>query len=147
MSGAEANLEMDSRFHACPSTPSQTTAELGAGFRFDCLGRPNCRTHLGIYTVNDIRRNVHIVLCHPEDPRNVGGAIRAAANAGLAGVRVASRDAFDERDLFCYSSGALVKPRGVFDSVPDAVADCHRVIGTSRRLETPTPLQSGLHRD
>ena len=68
----------------------------------------------------------------------MGGAIRAAANAGLAGVRVASRDAFDERDLFCYSSGALdLSLVEFFDSVPDAVADCHRVIGTSRRLRDP----------
>ena len=49
-------------------------------------------------------RNVHFVLCNPEDPRNVGGAIRGAANAGIGSVRIATQVDFDERDIFCYSA-------------------------------------------
>lgn len=81
---------------------------------------------------------VYAVLCHPADVRNVAGAIRAVVNAGLAGIRIATRIPFDERDLLCYSSGATEFANlEFFPTVEDAIADCPRVIGTSRRLRDP----------
>ena len=76
-----------------------------------------------------------IVLCRPADVRNVGGAIRAVANAGIGEIRVVTSKRFDQRDLLCYSSGATdhLEAR-VFSCVAEAVADCGLVIGTSRRL-------------
>ncbi|MEE2786355.1 MAG: TrmH family RNA methyltransferase [Myxococcota bacterium] len=83
-------------------------------------------------------QDIHFVLCHPEDPRNVGGAIRGAANAGIGSIRIVTTVDFDERDIFCYSSGALdLSVVQSYPTVAAAVADCHRVIGTSRRVRDP----------
>lgn len=83
---------------------------------------------------------VHVVLCHPADVRNVGSVIRAAANFGLRSVRIVTedRDHLSDEDMYWFSSGAVEKiPVQWFDDVPSAVADCHRVLGTSRRPSDP----------
>lgn len=77
---------------------------------------------------------IHAVLCHPDDPRNVGTAARAVANHGLSSLRVVTARAFDERDLHAYSSGAVENITYVeVATLDEAIADCHRVVGTSRR--------------
>ena len=53
-------------------------------------------------------------------------------------MRVVTQVAFDERDIFCYSSGASdMIDLQFFGSVDEAIADCERVVGTSRRLRDP----------
>lgn len=82
----------------------------------------------------------HIVLCHPTDVRNVGSVVRAAANFDLQSVRVVIEDRshLSEEDLYWFSSGAIeVLPIEWFPDLPSAVADCQRVLGTSRRPRDP----------
>lgn len=82
--------------------------------------------------------SIVFVLCHPTDPRNVGGAARAVANFGLGALRVASETPFEPEDVHAYSAGAVRTIR--FEPYPDvdaAIADCDRVIGTSRRTRDP----------
>ena len=101
--------------------------------------------------MTDFRRSTWVVLCNPADPRNVGGAIRAVTNAGLAGTRVVTETPFEPRDLHCYSSGSIQHAEvSFFASVEAATADCTRVIGSSRRLHDddspPTWPAAGLAR-
>ncbi len=74
------------------------------------------------------------VLCRPADSRNVGGAIRAVVNHGLAELRVVTDTPFDPEDLFFFSSGSVdVAEYREFPTLDAAIADRSRVIGTSRR--------------
>gem|GEM_PF-1055947 len=85
--------------------------------------------------MEDVRSRTTFVLCNPADVRNVAGAIRAVVNSGIAEIRVVTEQTFDERDLLCYSSSAIEHAHlTFFEDVPSAIADCDRVIGTSRRL-------------
>ena len=82
--------------------------------------------------------DVWAILCHPADVRNVGGAIRAVANHGWAGLRIVTNTDFDERDIHCYSSGAIeFVPVEFVPSLDEALADCQLVVGTSRRMRDP----------
>ena len=83
----------------------------------------------------DVRSRTVFVLCHPADVRNVGGAIRAVVNSGIAEIRVVTEQTFDDRDLLCYSSSAIEHAHLTFTLMsPLMIADCGRVVGTSRRL-------------
>lgn len=85
----------------------------------------------------DVRPRTCFVLCHPTDPRNVGGAIRAVVNHGIAGLRIVGAR-FDPEDLFHFSSESVTRcDLSFFDDLESAVADCGRIIGTSRRPRDP----------
>ncbi len=93
---------------------------------------------MGGFVMTEAREKVWVVLCHPADVRNVGGAARSVANHGLAGLRVVTESNFDERDVFCYSSGGSDFIELEYHPTLDAaISDCQRVIGTSRRLRDP----------
>ncbi|MFN3198554.1 MAG: RNA methyltransferase [Bradymonadia bacterium] len=84
--------------------------------------------------------NGHIVLCHPTDVRNVGSVIRAAANFDLQSVRVVTEDRshLSDEDLYWFSSGAVEVIQVQWHAdLPSAIADCDRVLGTSRRPRDP----------
>lgn len=77
--------------------------------------------------------DVRVVLCCPTDPRNVGGAARAVANFGFTELRVVGAEVAAE-DVHAYSAGAVERiTLRRFASVDEAIADCERVVGTSRR--------------
>lgn len=85
-----------------------------------------------------ICERVRVVLCHPSDPRNVGGAARAVANFGLGELRVVSAEPFHAEDIHAYSAGAVTRVTlRHFTHVDEAIGDCDRVIGTSRRSRDP----------
>lgn len=91
------------------------------------LGAPHPRT-----------AHVHAVLCNPQDVRNVGGAIRAAANHGLASLRIVTARRFDEEDLFHFSSESLYQlPVLFYADLDGALAGMGQVLGTSRRERDP----------
>ena len=78
--------------------------------------------------------NVVVVLCSPSDVRNVGPAIRAAANFGVETLRIAGPQRFDASALREFSAGALEHVRvTVHDDVRAALEGVERVLGTSRR--------------
>lgn len=87
---------------------------------------------------DDLRARLRFVLCNPQDPRNVGGAARAVANFGLGELRVVSATPFDPEDVHAYSAGSV---RTIafrhFATLDEAIADCERVVGTSRRTRDP----------
>lgn len=100
--------------------PTAVTPELD-------LGSPHPRT-----------ASVHAVLCNPQDVRNVGGAIRAAANHGLGSLRVVTQTGFDTEDLFHFSSESLPTfPVSFHADLDEALADMSLVVGTSRRTRDP----------
>ncbi len=86
---------------------------------------------------------VRIVLMRPAEPMNVGAAARAMKNCDLEDlVLVAPRtdDFVTARRVAVHAQDLLAAPR-VVQTLPEAVADCRFVVGTSsRRLAGRTPL-------
>ncbi len=77
---------------------------------------------------------IRVVLCHPADPRNVGTCARAVANHGLESLHVVTERPFDPSDIDAYSCGSVAHMTYVeVPTLDAATADCHRIIGTSRR--------------
>ena len=77
-----------------------------------------------------------VVLVRPQMARNIGTTARAMANGGLFHLRiVAPRDGWPQADAYPSASGsdAILDAAQVFDTVADAVADCHRVFATCPR--------------
>ena len=93
-------------------------------------------------------RKLIAVLSRPENPRNVGAALRACVNFGVSSFRVVT-PAFDwgdeERKLVrIASAGAwgLLEELRVYLSLPEALEDCRFVIGTSARFRAEMPLST-----
>ncbi len=77
-----------------------------------------------------------IILVDPQMGENIGAAARAMLNCGLSELRlVRPRDGWPNERAEAMSAGALsvMPPVRVFDSVEDAVADCHWVYATTAR--------------
>ena len=77
-----------------------------------------------------------VVLVRPQMARNIGTTARAMANGGLFHLRIVSpRDGWPQPDAYPSASGAdaILDAATVYDSVPAAVADCHRVFATCPR--------------
>ncbi len=77
-----------------------------------------------------------IVLVRPQLGENIGKAARAMLNFGLTEMRLVSpRDGWPNPDAGPSASGAdiVLEHAEVFDSVADAVADCHHVYATTVR--------------
>ena len=81
-----------------------------------------------------------VVLCRPEESRNVGSVCRAMKNMGFADLRIAGcRDDFDEKQVYALAHGAFdIWEAATFfppdaAGLADAVADCSIAAGTTRR--------------
>ncbi|MBI0534183.1 RNA methyltransferase [Roseomonas sp. KE2513] len=77
-----------------------------------------------------------VVLVRPQLAQNIGTVARAMANGGLFHLRlVAPRDGWPQSTAWRASSGAdrILDAATVFETVEDAVADCHRVLATCPR--------------
>ena len=84
----------------------------------------------------DSGSNIAIILVSPQMGENIGAAARAMLNCGLTDLRIVNpRDGWPSEPARAMSSGALEKmpPVQVFDTVADAVADCHHVYATTAR--------------
>ena len=85
-----------------------------------------------------------IVLVRPQLGQNIGKAARAMLNFGLTEMRlVAPRDGWPNPDAGPSASGAdiVLERAQVFDSVPDAIADCSNVYAsTVRRRDLVMPV-------
>jgi TrmH family RNA methyltransferase len=95
-------------------------------------GRPDGRARL----TPPVGETPIVVLVRPQMARNIGSTARAMANGGLFHLRiVAPRDGWPQADAYPSASGAdaILDAATVYDSVPDAVADCHRVLATCPR--------------
>lgn len=77
-----------------------------------------------------------IVLVRPQMGRNIGSSIRAMVNCGLTHLRLVSpRDGWPDQDAVDLSSGGMdhMTEIEVFETLEDALADCHYVLGTTAR--------------
>jgi len=76
------------------------------------------------------------VLVRPQMGENIGASARAMWNFGLDRMRVVSpRDGWPNERAVALASGAgrLLDEAGLYDSVPDALADCTYVFATTAR--------------
>lgn len=85
---------------------------------------------------------IRVVLVSPTHPGNVGGVARAMKNMGLGRLYLVEPKAFPGAEAVARAADAAdVLARAVVcDSLEQAIADCHYVIGTSartRRIEWP----------
>ena len=81
-------------------------------------------------------RQPAFILVRPQMGENIGGAARAMWNFGLDRMRVvAPRDGWPNQRAVAMASGAgrLLDEAGLFDSTPDAIADCDFVFATTAR--------------
>lgn len=77
-----------------------------------------------------------VILCNPQMGENIGAAARAMFNFGLNDLRLVNpRDGWPNERADTMSTGALelMPPVQVFDTLPQAVADLHFVLGTTAR--------------
>lgn len=89
--------------------------------------------------------NIRIVLVETSHPGNIGAAARAMMNMGLSKLVLVKplRWPAPEAVSMAVSALAVLDNAVVVDTLEEAVADCHVVIGTSARLRTmPIPLLS-----
>ena len=79
---------------------------------------------------------VYVVLCRPEESRNIGAACRAMANNGISKLRiVGKKEDFDEervRILAIHAAG-IWESAEFFGSIQEATADCIISAATTRR--------------
>jgi len=82
-----------------------------------------------------------VVLVRPQGPINIGMVCRLVANLGAAGVRLVQPacelDTAETR-MFAHHGQPVLKDAQVFASLPEAVADCDFVIGTTARRRRDT---------
>lgn len=77
-----------------------------------------------------------IILCNPQMGENIGAAARAMFNFGLCDLRLVNpRDGWPNERAETMSTGALeqMPPVQIFDTLPQAIADLHFVLGTTAR--------------
>ena len=79
--------------------------------------------------------DIVIVLCRASGGGNVGAVCRAMKNMGLSRLRMAAPGPLDEEKLLTRAIHAedIWRKAVFFDSLPEAVADCSVVVGTTRR--------------
>ncbi|MDO6564858.1 RNA methyltransferase [Amphritea sp. 1_MG-2023] len=87
--------------------------------------------------------NIRIVLVNTTHPGNIGGVARAMKNMGLSDLCLIEPRRFPHADASARAAGAddVLESAVVVDSLEQALADCHLVVGTSARSRTiPWPL-------
>lgn len=81
---------------------------------------------------------IRIVLVETSHPGNIGAVARAMKNMCLSDLALVAPRQFPSAEATARASGAddLLARARVVDSLDEAIADCHRVIGASARLRT-----------
>ncbi|MBR2361836.1 MAG: RNA methyltransferase [Spirochaetaceae bacterium] len=77
-----------------------------------------------------------IVLCRPEESRNIGAVCRAMANSGLGRLRIVGRrEDYDGQKVrvLAIHSAYIWEAAQFYDSITQATTDCSFVAGTTRR--------------
>jgi tRNA (cytidine32/uridine32-2'-O)-methyltransferase len=94
---------------------------------------------------------ITIILDKPAHAGNIGAVARAMKNMGLSQLRLVAPRQFPHENAISFATGArdVVDQAQMFDSVLDAVADCHWLVATSNRPRGQrqlvlTPRQLGL---
>ena len=76
-----------------------------------------------------------IILCSPQQPGNIGATVRAMANFGVTELRLVNPcpHLHPEARKFAVNAHPLLGTAKVYSRLPDALADCHLSIATTRR--------------
>lgn len=79
--------------------------------------------------------NIRIVLTRTSHPGNIGAAARAMKNMGLSDLALVKPEKFPHAEATARASGAddLLASARVYESLQEAIADCHLVLGASAR--------------
>jgi TrmH family RNA methyltransferase len=82
--------------------------------------------------------NVVLVLDHPQDVVNIAAIIRVMMNFGISQLRLVNPGEFDAYRIegIAHRSTALIRATTHHASLPEAVADCIHVVGTTARART-----------
>lgn len=81
-------------------------------------------------------KNLAFILVRPQMGENIGASARAMLNCGFTELRLVSpRDGWPNERAFASASAAdsVLQSLKLFDTVADAVADCHYVLATTAR--------------
>jgi TrmH family RNA methyltransferase len=79
--------------------------------------------------------HITIILVRPQSPGNIGAVARAMHNMGLWQLTLVAPERFphpEARMMACHADSLLQQVR-ICDTVHDAVASCHWIVGTSAR--------------
>ena len=88
---------------------------------------------------------IRIVLVEPSHPGNIGGAARALKTMGFSDLAVVNPTRFPDPQAQWRAAGAqdVLEATSVYDSLQEAIADRHWIVGTStRQRRIPWPLDS-----
>lgn len=80
--------------------------------------------------------DIYIILCRPDESRNVGSACRAMANMGMKNLRIVGKKAdYDEEKVktLAIHAFSIWENAVFFDSIEAATKDCYVSAGTTRR--------------
>lgn len=104
-----------------------------ADFRYtSLLMSPQKRdTSLGDLLESDRAVRLIVVLVEPKDPRNIGAVARAMSNLSVSELRLVAPAPFDRvmaKGVACWGDEVLERSQ-TFESLGDAVADAHEVVG------------------
>jgi tRNA/rRNA methyltransferase/tRNA (cytidine32/uridine32-2'-O)-methyltransferase len=82
--------------------------------------------------------NFKVVLVETSHPGNIGAVARAMKNMQMNQLRLVAPKLFPHADATARASGAddLLRTAEVFESLTEAIADCHLVLGASARDRT-----------
>lgn len=83
-----------------------------------------------------ILSSVYIVLCNPDESRNIGSCCRAMKNMGITHLRiVGNKESYDDMQVRTLSVHAadIWEQTLFYTSIQEATADCALVAGTTRR--------------
>ncbi len=83
-------------------------------------------------------QNIVVVLNEPQDVVNIAGVIRAMKNMGLSRLRLVRPGEFDAWRIegIAHRSEGIVESTESFQTLSQAVADAHLVVGTTARART-----------
>jgi TrmH family RNA methyltransferase len=89
--------------------------------------------------------NLRVVLVSPRNPLNIGAAARAISNFGFTRLRVVNAyDVAYKEARSAVKASAVMEASEQFDNLPDAIADCHLVVGATALGHRE--LEHSLHR-
>jgi tRNA (cytidine32/uridine32-2'-O)-methyltransferase len=94
--------------------------------------------------INPLAR-IRIVLVEPSHPGNIGGAARAMKTMGLTDLVVVNPGRFPDPQAQWRAAGAqdVLEAARIFDTLDEAIADRHWIVGTSTRVRRiPWPLDT-----
>lgn len=88
---------------------------------------------------------IRIILVNTTHPGNIGAVARAMKNMGLADLCLVAPKRFPDPEADARASGAtdILAAATLVDTLEDAIADCHLVVGTSARgRHIPWPIMN-----